>query len=597
MLAGVVDDLTERVEAQVRVTVPLVTTALDGPRDGGTLRARRARRRVPQWLALLARGRGDDGRWPGGSRPAARTTWRAARGEVTRCSELVASQALDLQAVGAVDAAVGWLRDGPRPTSRSDPAAEPWTRDGRGSHADGHRARHHRVCAGRGPRVTATAPVLGPAGAGALRAGRGLRRPARGRPGPGAGAGGRTAGCTTCSTPAQPSRSRVTAPDRRPRLRGQRPIRARRRHGEPRTSGCVASRAAWDGERSVVGPVDLDVEPGSVVAVTGPSGLWQVDHAGRAGAAARPDAGSYTVDGQDALSLPLERCASLFAVVDDEPHVFATTVRENLLLARAGRRRRPLSLRALGDAGLRAWRDGLAGRARHPARVGGRRSQRWRARPGCRSPGPCCRGRPVLLLDEPVAHLDHPTAVAVLTDLLAARGGRSVVVVSHRPEGIDGADHSLTLGLPVTGGGRPRCRRSPAGWVEWVHEHHPALPRHRRLHRQHLPLPDGRVRPAGAVRARPGSTTASSWTRRAPTRGRWATRRTRGRWPCWRATGTTTSGGATTWRAGSSRHGSTGSTWCWPPTAGTCASSPGWPGATPSATRCGCSDRSTPSRR
>ena len=56
--------------------------------------------------------------------------------------------------------------------------------------------------------------------------------------------------------------------------------------------------------------------------------------------------------------------------------------------------------------------------------------------PGCRSPAPCSRERPVLLLDEPVAHLDHPTALAVMRDLLAARGGRSVVVVSHRPEGL-----------------------------------------------------------------------------------------------------------------------------------------------------------------
>jgi ATP-binding cassette subfamily C protein CydC/ATP-binding cassette subfamily C protein CydCD len=51
----------------------------------------------------------------------------------------------------------------------------------------------------------------------------------------------------------------------------------------------------------------------------------------------------------------------------------------------------------------------------------------------------------VILLDEPVAHLDHPTAVAVLGDLLTARAGRSVIIVSHRPEGLTGADGIMEL--------------------------------------------------------------------------------------------------------------------------------------------------------
>jgi ABC-type transport system involved in cytochrome bd biosynthesis fused ATPase/permease subunit len=55
-------------------------------------------------------------------------------------------------------------------------------------------------------------------------------------------------------------------------------------------------------------------------------------------------------------------------------------------------------------------------------------------------------GRPVLLLDEPVAHLDHPTAEAVLHDLFAASADRTVVVVSHRPDGLDGAARTLDLG-------------------------------------------------------------------------------------------------------------------------------------------------------
>ena len=55
--------------------------------------------------------------------------------------------------------------------------------------------------------------------------------------------------------------------------------------------------------------------------------------------------------------------------------------------------------------------------------------------------------RPVILLDEPVAHLDHATAVSVMRDVWVATSGRTVVVVSHRHEGLDAVDEVLDLTL------------------------------------------------------------------------------------------------------------------------------------------------------
>jgi ATP-binding cassette, subfamily C, bacterial CydC len=54
--------------------------------------------------------------------------------------------------------------------------------------------------------------------------------------------------------------------------------------------------------------------------------------------------------------------------------------------------------------------------------------------------------RPLVLLDEPTAHLDHATATAVLDDVLSATDGRTVVMVSHRPEALDRFDTVLDLG-------------------------------------------------------------------------------------------------------------------------------------------------------
>jgi ATP-binding cassette subfamily C protein CydC/ATP-binding cassette subfamily C protein CydCD len=53
--------------------------------------------------------------------------------------------------------------------------------------------------------------------------------------------------------------------------------------------------------------------------------------------------------------------------------------------------------------------------------------------------------RPVILLDEPVAHLDPATATQVMHDVWNATSGRTVVVVSHREEGLTCVDALLDL--------------------------------------------------------------------------------------------------------------------------------------------------------
>lgn len=54
-------------------------------------------------------------------------------------------------------------------------------------------------------------------------------------------------------------------------------------------------------------------------------------------------------------------------------------------------------------------------------------------------------GFPVVVLDEPVEHLDDPTAAALARDLLDAARGRTVLVLTHRPELFPGLDAVLPL--------------------------------------------------------------------------------------------------------------------------------------------------------
>ena len=51
----------------------------------------------------------------------------------------------------------------------------------------------------------------------------------------------------------------------------------------------------------------------------------------------------------------------------------------------------------------------------------------------------------MLVLDEPTAHLDTETAEALVRDMLEAAEGRSVLLITHRPEGLDLVDEVATL--------------------------------------------------------------------------------------------------------------------------------------------------------
>ena len=438
MLTGLVDDLTDRVEAQVRVAVPFVATGLTGLATA-----------VLCWLVEPVAGIAVSALLV----VAAATTafaWRVetrdhdrlsqARAEATRVGELVSSQALELQAIGAQDDAARWLRTAHENLAR---AVRRQTR-GRATAAAAlpvaaavatvvcglvalDSARPTPVLALLVLAPIALAEVFAPlpdaarALAAAQAADSRIRALLDEQPAVAAAGGHFAVGATRVAS----GTARDVAVARPPRLRLE------------------AVTASWDGTRTSAGPMDLDLRPGAVLALTGPSGSGKSTVLAVLARHLDPAAGRYTVDGVDALDLPLDEVRALFAVVDDEPHVFSTTLRANLLLANPEASDTAVDA-ALRDAGLAGWRASLPEGLDTVLGAGGRGlSGGERARLSIARA--LLSGRPVLLLDEPVAHLDHPTAVAVLADLLRVRGGRSVLVVSHRPEGLEGSDGIIEL--------------------------------------------------------------------------------------------------------------------------------------------------------
>ncbi|MFI6680910.1 thiol reductant ABC exporter subunit CydC [Kribbella sp. NPDC050470] len=190
-------------------------------------------------------------------------------------------------------------------------------------------------------------------------------------------------------------------------------------------------RVGYDGA-DVLDGLSLDMPAGSRVVVTGPSGSGKSTLAAVLLRFLEPRAGEVLLDGVDLSLLEGDQVRSVVGLLTQESHVFDTTIRENLLLAKPGasdlmlwkalyRARLGVFVEKLPD-GL----DTMVGE--HGARLSGGERQRLAfARL-------LLADRDVLVLDEPTEHLDEETGRALLEDLFVAAGRRTVVLLTHRPE-------------------------------------------------------------------------------------------------------------------------------------------------------------------
>jgi ATP-binding cassette, subfamily C, bacterial CydC len=188
---------------------------------------------------------------------------------------------------------------------------------------------------------------------------------------------------------------------------------------------------------------DLRLDPGRRIALVGPSGAGKTTVTRLLLRFLDPDDGRVAIGGCDLRELRQEDVRRTFALAGQEAHVFDSTIRENLRLAKPG-----ASDEELVDALLRArladWveslpdgLDTLVGEEGSQL-SGGQRQRLVVARA-------LLADAPVLLLDEPTAHLDEPTAEALVRDVLEAADGRSVLLITHRPEGLELVDEIVQL--------------------------------------------------------------------------------------------------------------------------------------------------------
>lgn len=205
--------------------------------------------------------------------------------------------------------------------------------------------------------------------------------------------------------------------------------------------GLAARHAGQD--RDALAGLDLTLEEGRRVAVVGPSGSGKTTLAQVLLRFLDADAGSYTLAGVDAYALHGDDVRRLVGLCAQDAHLFDSSLRENLLLAKKDATEDDLRT-ALGRARLLDWAGGLPDGldtlvGEHGARLSGGQRQRLALARALLA------DFPVLVLDEPAEHLDLPTADALTADLLAATEGRTTLLITHRLAGLEAVDEVIVL--------------------------------------------------------------------------------------------------------------------------------------------------------
>ncbi|MGW9036143.1 thiol reductant ABC exporter subunit CydC, partial [Streptomyces sp. NPDC055721] len=206
-------------------------------------------------------------------------------------------------------------------------------------------------------------------------------------------------------------------------------------------AGLSARHAGQD--RMALADFGLTLEAGRRVAVVGASGSGKTTLAQVLLRFLDVEDGMYRIGGVPARELDGDTVRRFVGLCAQDAHIFDSSVRENLRLAKVGASDEELR-DALRRARLLDWVNGLpAGLdtlvGEHGSRLSGGQRQRLALARALLA------DFPVLVLDEPAEHLDLATADALTDDLLRATEGRTTVLITHRLHGLDAVDEVLVL--------------------------------------------------------------------------------------------------------------------------------------------------------
>jgi len=180
--------------------------------------------------------------------------------------------------------------------------------------------------------------------------------------------------------------------------------------------------------------VTLDLPPGARLAVTGASGSGKTTLLMTLAGLLPPLQGQVTLDGTELDRFAEAELRSTVSFFAEDAHIFATTVRDNLLVVRGDCRDDELTA-ALRDVGLGGWLAGLPEGLSTVLIDGAQAVSAGQRRRLLLARAVLSPAR-IVLLDEPTEHLDATDADLMLRELLTPGSGlvgadRTVVVATH----------------------------------------------------------------------------------------------------------------------------------------------------------------------
>lgn len=214
---------------------------------------------------------------------------------------------------------------------------------------------------------------------------------------------------------------------------------------------------SYPGGRAGLSQIDLEVPPGSFVAVTGPVASGKSALARLAAGIYPPDSGRVLLDGEPVALLSPDERAARVGYLGQEPHLFSGSLLGNVILSAEppeGADRGPAVLRALALAALEhdveAMPEGLATEIGElGARVSGGQRQRIALARALAAGG---QVPALLVLDDPFSAVDVRTEAAIASSLHAALGSEvpageraTVLLFSHRLAAFHYADRVVVL--------------------------------------------------------------------------------------------------------------------------------------------------------
>ncbi len=193
-----------------------------------------------------------------------------------------------------------------------------------------------------------------------------------------------------------------------------------------------------DPDRDVLVDVSLDIAPGETIALVGASGAGKTTLVSLIPRLYDVTEGVVRIDGHDVRDLTLASLRGAIGVVAQDPHLFHTSIGDNLRYAKPDATDDELVAAATAArihdtiVGLADGADTIVGERGY--RLSGGEKQRLAiARLLLKDPA-------IMILDEATSHLDNDNEAHVQAALDAALHGRTAIVIAHRLSTIRGAD-------------------------------------------------------------------------------------------------------------------------------------------------------------